>query len=416
MNERTNQSTSRRKTNEAPVGQRGWRLLSSAQPQAAKRAGDARGLLAASLPGKPRCPKRRQDPPPPLGHCLSLLIWRWNVRYPHSSCWGRTSFLFRHTRAHRISTAAGGAGGPRPVPPGALPQHSQKTRGCGWGRSQPQPHGKRRRGDCGLSAWRPEFGEGVEIPGESTRAGGGGEVPKLCGAGDPAGPMPRAPAPPPHPRAPGGMGRRTSHSHAPFSSRTKPGPRGEPEDDLRKLRQRARCADGPTALARGPAPRLGGSAARNTFCSTGVSQEGRPTHLLRTPQTPRHAVLPPSLRSKGLGFRLLGANFLPLGKRSQGFAAEPVGGRLESWRGRATTPPRCSGGPATRARPRPRPGPPPPPPRLGSRDPRGPSPPVIPPPRHACSPGEADRVPALAGGALASAFPGRPRLRPGAGD
>ncbi|XP_036169820.1 uncharacterized protein LOC118658412 isoform X2 [Myotis myotis] len=131
----------------------------------------------------------------------------------------------------------------------------------------------RHRGDCGLSAWRPEH--------LTRRVWGGGGNP-----------------------------------------RTKPGPRGGPEDDLRKLRQSARCADGPTALARGPAPRLGGSAARSTFCSTRVSQEGRPTHLLRTPQTPRHAVLSPSLRSKGLGFRLLGANFLPLG--SQNSALPPV--------------------------------------------------------------------------------------------
>lgn len=294
---------------------------------------------------------------------------------------------------HSISTAASGVGGPLPVPPGALPQYPQKTRGVRVGEiptsaSAAPVSVSGHRGDCGLSAWRPEhltrteFGEGVEIPGESTRAGGGGEVPKLCWAWDPAGPMPR-----PIPGPQGGKERRRSHRHAPFSSRTKPGPRGGTEGDVRKLRQSARCADGPTALARGPAPRLGGSSARSTFCSTGVSQEGRPTHLLRTPQTPRHAVLSPSLRSKGLGFRLLGANFLPLGKRSQGFAAEPVGGRQESRRGRTTTTPRCSGGAATRARPRPRPGPPPPPPRLGSRDPRGPSPPSIPPPCHACSPG-----------------------------
>nr|KAF6349214.1 hypothetical protein mMyoMyo1_011764 [Myotis myotis] len=173
MNERTNQSTSQRKTNEAPVGQGGWRLLSSAQPQTAKWAGDAPGVLAASLLGKPRCPEKGD-------------------------------------------------------------------------RTRPRP-------------WATV----------SASLSGGGI--------------------------------------------TKPGPRGGPEDDLRKLRQSARCADGPTALARGPAPRLGGSAARSTFCSTRVSQEGRPTHLLRTPQTPRHAVLSPSLRSKGLGFRLLGANFLPLG-------------------------------------------------------------------------------------------------------
>lgn len=120
------------------------------------------------------------------------------------------------------------------------------------------------------------------------------------------------------------------------------------------------CGWADCPLFRGPAPWLGSSAARSTFCSTGVSQEGRPTHLLRTPQTPRHAVLPPSLRPKGLGFRLLGANFLPLGKRSQGFAVEPVGA---AWsRGEGARRPLLSAAGARRRVRAPDPGQAPPPP------------------------------------------------------
>lgn len=144
---------------------------------------------------------------------------------------------------------------------------------------------------------------------------------------------------------------------------------------------------------------------------------GAPYPRLHTPQTrdPRHAVRPPSLRPKTLGFRLLpGANFLPLGKAGSavwGFAAgRGSEDRLESWRGRTVTTPSvqqehrsaCAPGCARTLSQRP------PSSDTGTSEDLA-RPFCLPLATHAHLVWLA-RVPALTRGALASAPPGRPRL------
>lgn len=143
-------------------------------------------------------------------------------------------------------------------------------------------------------------------------------------------------------------------------------------------------------------------------------------HLWLHPSEPRGAPSPPPTRALP---KLPGRAVLPPGsgqKSLDSASSEPTScRRVSAVRGSRRGPREPIGAPAGRAhgdpsslraagaRPTPAPiRPPTPAPRLGSRAPSAPSPPLIPPtPCHACSPGEAARVPALARGAVASALP-----------
>lgn len=210
MNEPTNQPTNEKQMRPQWARERG-----GSSPKQQRRRETPLVCWQSSRLGEAQMPrKRRQDPPPPLGHSLSLLIWRWNVRYPHSRLLGRTSFLFRHTHARYLHIYKWGWGAPlRPArcPASIFPR--RHGGGGGWlpTSAAPQvPHRCHATGDTVGSAsgvWsiclEHSLGRGWKSPGESVRAGGGGEVLKLCWAWDPAGPRPRAPAPTPHLGAPG---------------------------------------------------------------------------------------------------------------------------------------------------------------------------------------------------------------------
>lgn len=171
MNEPTNQPTNEKQMRPQWARERG-----GSSPKQQRRRETPLVCWQSSRLGEAQMPrKRRQDPPPPLGHSLSLLIWRWNVRYPHSRLLGRTSFLFRHTHAGYLHIYKWGWGAPlRPArcPASIFPED------MGWGevvtnlsRTASATPVSRHRGHCGLSEWRLEhlsrtqFGEGVEIPG-----------------------------------------------------------------------------------------------------------------------------------------------------------------------------------------------------------------------------------------------------------
>lgn len=84
MNEPTNQPT-----NEKQMRLQRAREAGGSSPKQQRRLEAPLVCWPSSLLGEAQMPrKRRQDPPPPLGHSLSLLIWRWNVRYPHSRLLG----------------------------------------------------------------------------------------------------------------------------------------------------------------------------------------------------------------------------------------------------------------------------------------------------------------------------------------
>lgn len=134
-----------------------------------------------------------------------------------------------------------------------------------------------------------------------------------------------------------GPKRKKRRSHAvtfPFLPEKKPSPREETEGDELLEETEAESQTGRRGrLPSAGGPPLGLEALRRTAHFAHVQLEFAswgPLRPIHTPQTrvPRLAVLPPSVRPKALGFCLLGANFLPLGKAGSavwGFAAEEVG-------------------------------------------------------------------------------------------
>ena len=250
------------------------------------------------------------------------------------------------------------------------------------------------------------------------------------------------PAPAPHPQAPGERrGAEATQPQVHFPSRTKPRPHGRRGGGLEemnysgKLRQRIRSAGGGHLPSSG-APPLGLAVLRRAapFASVqpGSAKRGvlpSPIHSPQTPWSGVHAILPPSLRPKALGFRLLlPANFLPLEKAGNsvwGFAAKAMGPPRIVERAHDDHSLGATGGPAVRARP----GSPRPLAGFPSSDPRPPGtrarPFCLPLATHAHL-ARPIRLLARAGGALAPASPGtaaagagtarRAPLRPGAGD
>lgn len=192
------------------MGQGAWRL----QPQTAKEAGDAPGLLAVLPPRRsPDAQKTATGPAPALGPqsqppylAVECTVSTLQAAGPHLLS------LSPHTRtvSPHLQVGLGGSSPSRQVPCLNIPR---RHGGGGWlpTSAAPQvPHRCHATGDTVGSAsgvWsiclEHSLGRGWKSPGESVRAGGGGEVLKLCWAWDPAGPRPRAPAPTPHLGAPG---------------------------------------------------------------------------------------------------------------------------------------------------------------------------------------------------------------------
>lgn len=202
-----------------------------------------------------------------------------------------------------------------------------------------------------------------------------------------------------------------------------------------KLRQRIRSAGGGHLPSSGTPP-LGLAVLRRAAPFASVQPESAkrgvlpsPIHSPQTPWSGVHAILPPSLRPKALGFRLLlPANFLPLEKAGNsvwGFAAKAMGPPRIMERAHDDHSLGAAGGPAVRERP----GSPRPLAGFPSSDPRPPGtgarPFCLPLATHAHL-ARPIRLLARAGGALAPASPGtaaagagtarRAPLRPGAGD
>lgn len=282
----------------------------------------------------------------------------------------------------------------------------------------------------------------MEIPGESTRARRSGRGSHVCLGPEPRGvraTRARARAPSPGPR---GKKRRRSHAVSgslSFQNKaTTPrgaGGRTGREELLRETEaEDQKCWRWASVLLAGPAPWLGCTATASTFRPRPavVSKEGRPP--IPHTQSPNpwsgvHAILPPSLRPKALGFRLLlPANFLPLEKAANsvwGFAAKAMGPPRILERAHDDHSLGAAGGRAVHARP----GSPRPLAGFPSSDPRPPGPGA----RPFCLPlathahlARPTRLLARAGGALAPVSPGtaaagagtarRAPLRPGAGD
>lgn len=166
------------KSEQNPEGPRGRGNSIQPSPQTTAEAGDASGRRQPPDRAKPSASpwRQRQDPPPPSGCSLGLLIWRWNARYPH---WFPLGPLSRQPHA-RNPYISGGWGGDttascqelRPNIPGGLRGGSWGW-GCDPSRSllvNTKPP-SRHAGVRGLSAWLPEHltgaesGEGMEIPG-----------------------------------------------------------------------------------------------------------------------------------------------------------------------------------------------------------------------------------------------------------
>lgn len=143
-------------------------------------------------------------PAPALRCNLSLLIWPWNARYPHSPCLGRASSPATATRrAPHLSKWGWGIPFIPPLGAGFPPRYCWRIGDRVGGdpsssRIASAAPASRHAGDRGLSAWRLERLTG--------RVGGGGGNPRVSqpvpkegarfrrsvGPPDHAGPTPRA--------------------------------------------------------------------------------------------------------------------------------------------------------------------------------------------------------------------------------
>lgn len=147
-------------------------------PQTTAKAGDASGRRQPPDRAKPSASRwrQRQDPPPPSGCSLGLLIWRWNARYPHSLPLGPLS---RQPHARNPYISRGGGAGTTLRPAGSFAPIFPEGLEAGVGgvcdpscsRSVNTKPPSRHAGIRGLSAWLQEHltgaesGEGMEIPG-----------------------------------------------------------------------------------------------------------------------------------------------------------------------------------------------------------------------------------------------------------
>lgn len=241
--------------------------------------------------------------------------------------------LAPHTSKRGISTSPSGAGGSSPSR--QAPCLSVPRGHGGRGGYQPQPQGRlwAQRAASGASDQKRVWGGGgnprvsQSLPEEGARFG------SSAGPGTQRGRATRActHAPSPGPRE---KKRRGSHTATlpslPEQSQVPAGGGGGNGRLLEETEAGSQMCRRAASLLRGPrpsaweAPRREG--AQHLWLHPSEPRGAPsppPTRAL--PKLPGRAVLPPGLRPKGLGFRLLGADFLPPGERSQGFAAGPAG-------------------------------------------------------------------------------------------